>query len=104
MHDICKRMPGLIEINPLNVHGLRRLEHCPPHFLQVCFDLHTDERNITDWVYTNLTGRFYFGDYVLVDSAGKKSMCKMLAFEIHSEASYLGLFLDTINKSSLELW
>lgn len=97
-------MLGVNEINPLNVHGLRRLEHCPPHFLPVCFDLYTDEKNITDWVYTNLIGRFYFGDHVAVDNTGKKSMCKMLAFEIHSEASYFGLFLDTINKSNADIW
>jgi hypothetical protein len=92
-------MLGFREINPLNVHGLRRLEHCPPHFLQVCFDLYTDEKNISDWVYTNLSGRFFFGDHVLVDDDGKRGMCKVLALEIHSEASYFALFLDSINKN-----
>lgn len=91
-------------INPLNVHGLRRVEHCPPHFFRVEFDLATDEKDITDWVYTNLDGRFYFGDYYNIDTTGRRTMCKVLAFENHSEATYFGLFMDQINTRSQQLW
>jgi len=96
-------MSYIRDLNPLSVHGMRRMEHCPPHFVQVEFDLHTDEKDITDWIYVHLNGRFYFGDYVSIDTNGKRQMCKMLGFEQHSEASYLGLFLDQINKRS-DLW
>jgi hypothetical protein len=27
------------EANPLTVHGLRELDRCPPHFVQVKFEL-----------------------------------------------------------------
>jgi hypothetical protein len=87
------------EVNPLNVHGLRRVEHLPPHFCEVSFDLKTQESNISDWIFTNLEGRFYFGDKVVIDSNGKRTMFKVVAFERHSEASYFGLFIDQINQS-----
>lgn len=81
------------------------MSFCPPHFAQVPFDLYTDEQDILDWVYTNLQGRFYFGDHITVDTAtGKRSMCKLLAFEQHPESTYLGLFLDRINCRNLEVW
>lgn len=100
--DIQKAMLHHGEVNPLNVHGLRRVDHCPPHFVRVCFDLHVEEKRITDWVWTNLHGRFYFGDFVTNDN-GKKTMSKLLAFEHHSEASYFGLFIDTVNNRE-EIW
>jgi hypothetical protein len=84
------------EVNPLNVFGLRQLEHCPPHFAQVPFELATSEKQIINWIYENLDGRFYFGDYIFSDDDGTK-MRKCVAFEVHSEASYFSLFLDKVN-------
>lgn len=85
------------EVNPLNVFGLRRMEHCPPHFVRVDFDLKTESKYITDWIYENLAGRFYFNDAYTVDSAGRTQMCYRAAFESGGEASMFGLMLDTIN-------
>ena len=84
------------DVNPLNVFDLRQTAHCPPHFVQVPFDLATSEKRIVDWIYENLDGRFYFGDYIFSDKEGTKSQ-KCVAFEIHSEASYFSLFLDKVN-------
>lgn len=92
------------EVNPLNVHGLRRIEYCPPHFTPVNFDLRTQEKAIVDWIWSNCAGRFYFGDFFQIDEAGKKVMCKQAAFEVPSEATYLALFLDQINQSNNTLW
>ena len=84
------------EPNPLNVFGLRKLEHCPPHFVEVKFDLYDNFKSITDWVYENLEGRFYAGDaYAVIDK--KIHMSKCIAFENPSEATYFSLFLDKIN-------
>lgn len=92
------------EINPLNVFGLRRLNHCPPHFERLLFDLRATEKDITDWIYENLASRFYFEDYITVlSSTGQLGMCKCIAFEDASELSYFGLFLDKINRSDYEL-
>ena len=55
------------EPNPLNVFGLRKLDHCPPHFERVVFDIKTSEKQITDWIHENLSGRFYLGDAVVTN-------------------------------------
>lgn len=86
------------EVNPLNVFGLRRMEHCPPHFVQVDFDLKTEFKYITDWIFENLAGRFYFSDAYNLDSNGKTQMCYRAAFEHGSEASMFGLMLENINR------
>jgi hypothetical protein len=89
------------EVNPLAVFGMRRVEHCPPHFTVFSFDLHVNEKLITDWIYENLSGRFYFGDYYFVhNNNGKVGMCKSAAFEEPGEASYFALQVDQINKST----
>ena len=88
------------EVNPLNVFGLRRMEHCPPHFVRVDFDLKTEEKQITDWIYEHLAGRFYFGDTYNLDSQGKTQMCYRAAFENGGEASMFGLMLESINLRS----
>ena len=85
------------DINPLNVFGLRRVEHCPPHFENLTFDLRTGEKSITDWVFENLHGRFYFGDRFFLNEKGQSVIYKCIAFEDASELSYFGLFLDQIN-------
>lgn len=84
------------EINPLNVFGLRQLEHCPPHFHRVVFDMSTNEKRIRDWIYENLEGRFWLGD-VFEDAQGSTVMHKCAAFEEHGESTYFSLLLDTIN-------
>ena len=90
------------EVNPLNVFGMRRLDHCPPHFTEVKFDLKTNLKRITDWVYENLEGRFYADDsYTEID--GRVQMQKCLAFENPAEASYFALFLDKINSWEFNL-
>jgi hypothetical protein len=85
------------EVNPLNVFGLRRIEHNPPHFTLLSFDLRVDPKVISDWIYENLAGRFWFGDYYLLSDDGKVGFCKAVSFEIASEASYFGLVLNQIN-------
>ncbi len=87
------------EVNPLNVFGIRQLDHCPPHFQVISFDLRTSLKDITDWIYENLSGRFYIGDYFDANETdpSKIKMQKAVGFELHEEASYFGLFLPTIN-------
>lgn len=86
------------EINPLAVFGLRELEHCPPHFTVVDFDIRTSEKTITDWIWSNLTGRFWMGDYYFKTDSGSVSMNKRVGFEIPGEATMFTLILDQINK------
>ena len=86
------------EANPLTVFGIRELEHCPPHFTRVCFDLKCPEKNISDWVWTNLTGRFYYNDMYYKDPENNVHTQKCAAFESPGEASMFALILDQINK------
>jgi hypothetical protein len=86
-----------LAINPLNLFDLRKVNHCPPHFFAVDFDISTSEKKITDWIYENLQGRFYLGDYY-VGANGFKVIKKRAGFEIHGEASYFALILQDINK------
>jgi hypothetical protein len=46
------------EANPLTVHGLREMDRCPPHFVQVKFDLMSSYKQIADWIWENFEGRF----------------------------------------------
>ena len=93
------------EVNPLNVHGLRRLEHCAPHFEKVFFESNSWDRNILNWIYENLEGRFFLGEHhvqedgYLFSQKGYLFSRKCAAFERHSEASYFTLMLDTFNQS-----
>jgi hypothetical protein len=85
------------EVNPLTVFGLRRMDHCPPHFIPVLFDLRVAEKQISDWVWEHLSGRFYYGDFYTELSNGTLTAQKMFAFEEPGEASYFALMIDTVN-------
>ena len=90
------------EANPLAVFGLRELEHCPPHFTVVDFALKTGAKDISDWIWSNFSGRFYFGDYYYKDEKTNVQLIKRAAFDIPGEASMFGLILDQINKNNFE--
>jgi hypothetical protein len=85
------------EINPLNVFNLRKLHHCPPHFQKINFDIKTSEKTISDWIYENLSGRFWIGDSYIKDANNCLIIQKSAGFEENSEASYFALCLDKIN-------
>ena len=85
------------EINPLNIHGLRQLEHCPPHFEIVQFDNYVSDKDISDWVYENLSGRFYVGHRDIKDGNKSSHRQMIVGFELSSEATYFSLFLPQIN-------
>ncbi len=86
------------ELNPLNVFNLRKMEHCPPHFTRVKFDSKVQDKTITDWIYENLEGRFWFGNVYYKPDESKFTIQKCAAFEISAEASYFALILDQINQ------
>lgn len=86
------------EANPLAVFGLREVDHCPPHFVKVMFDSRAYSKRISDWIWANLDGRFYFNDWYSKDEANNTVMQKCAAFEIPGEASMFALILDQINQ------
>ncbi len=88
------------EANPLTVHGLREVDHCPPHFVQVQFDSRTSRKQVTDWIWENFEGRFWFGDIYYVTEGGSIAITACAAFEIPGEASMFSLCLDQIQAQS----
>ncbi len=87
------------EPNLLAVHGVRLTEHCYPHFATI--DLHDSrdsEKDIANWVWENLEGRFWIGDHYYIDSNNKPAVVKRLGFEIHGEASYFLLYHSATKK------
>ena len=92
------------EANPLSVFGLRDVDWCPPHFTTVDFDSKTNDKVIIDWIWANLSGRFYFGDHYyrgINNGADGVHSCKRAAFEMPGEASMFALVSDTINQPNL---
>lgn len=90
----------MFEPNPLAIFGLRRMDHCPPHFTCVDFDLRTDEKVVSDWIWENLRGRFWFGDFYQLEEINKPrlTLAKRVGFEEPAECSYFSLYLDVINQ------
>jgi hypothetical protein len=87
------------EANPLTVHGLREMSHCPPHFIQVRFELRNGYKQISDWIWENLEGRFWIGDVFYPTEGGSIAMTACAAFESPGEASMFSLCLDQIQIS-----
>jgi len=69
------------------------MDFCPPHFYAVDFNLSCPSKQLSDWIYVNLSGRYYIGEV-----AEGRNLHHRAAFEIHSEASYFALSLPDINK------
>lgn len=84
------------EVNALNVHGLRRMSWCPPHFTKVSFEPYVAEKTISDWIYENLQGRFFLA-YEDVLTGGRSNRLLTAAFEHGGEASFFGLWLPSLN-------
>jgi hypothetical protein len=92
-----------LEPNPLNIHGLRQLSHCPPHFTPVVFDLAVQDKDLVDWLYENLEGRFYSGQIDVRQESGVIARQQCIAFELAAEASYFALFLPQLNQANI-MW
>ena len=86
------------EANPLNIHGLRELAWCPPHFTKVRIATIATKKNLTDWLYENLDGRFYIGEEDI-----DKIRYTVIAFEVAGESSYFSLCLPDITPDFLRM-
>lgn len=87
------------EVNPLAVLGIRQVKRCPPHFRKIPLDnVIVLTSSITDWIWLNLSGRFYIGYQSTAKSRKENDSREELvaAFEIHSEATHFALILPTI--------
>ena len=81
-------------INPLNALEIRRLDFCPPHFTPVTLDgLYCDIKDIDDWIYINLEGRYSISS---ISVANQQQI--EVGFENPAEASMFGLVINQINR------
>lgn len=85
------------EVNPLAVANTRRMEFCPPHFQSIYIDLKCNLKTLTDWIYENTDGRFFVGA-----GTSNNDLCTHIGFEVHSEATYLSMFLPQINVNNFD--
>jgi len=77
-------------VNPLNVHKVRRAAFCPPYFESALLPSLSRvgmPREIDDWVYKNMTGRYFIGRTVNTTDTGSISVVPYIAFENPSELS-----------------
>jgi hypothetical protein len=54
---------------------------------------------VTDWIWENFEGRFWFGDLYYQTENGSIAMTACAAFELPGEASMFSLCLDQIQQS-----
>ena len=92
------------DINPLNVFGLRELNYIPPHFTKFYFTLRASEKDIKDWVYSRLEGRFcltqeHAPGRETHQNKDKFYLSNCIGFENPAESAYFALMLDQINTS-----
>ena len=73
-------------VNPLNVLGLRRLAHIPPHFESFAINC-SDIGPIDDWIYTNLNSRYCIKQGQKVNEQNKIVTIIELGIEDPKEAS-----------------
>lgn len=84
------------EVNPLGAYGLRQLDFVPPHFVSVVIDpTRTTEKDIADWIWENLQGRFYVGPIDIAED-GHYYRRVRVCFELPEELSYFSLSLNQI--------
>lgn len=93
------------EINLLNVHGMRQLKFCPPHFTQIIISSEVSKLSIKefkDWLYENLQGRFYIGHIDTPRNPDTRLFSRdtVIAFEIAEEASYFSLILPNLSRNT----
>lgn len=78
--------------NPLTVLNMRRVSFCPPHFETVTLKKHYNmEQAICSWIESKLTGRYFFGNNVELDSDNNITVGYTIGFETAKELSYFTL-------------
>jgi len=57
-------------VNPLNVLDARRVDFCPPYFESTTISpTYNLAKALDEWIYENLSGRYYIGNAVDLDGA-----------------------------------
>ena len=78
--------------NPLDVLDIRRVNFCPPHFATVSIPRRYNlDQAICDWIISNLSGRYFFGNSVHLDEGKNFVPQHYVGFESSKELSFFML-------------
>ena len=79
----------ILNLNPLDILGKRKVEFMPIHFVKTKLNLaEFISDTIVDWIETKLNGRFAVSHEPIVDSNGKLVAATFIGFENQKELTY----------------
>jgi hypothetical protein len=81
----------MIEVNPLNILGKRRLNFLPKHFSKAEIKLSEFGNEIENWIETNLKSRYSLLRMPCVNKDGHMRSSTIVGFEDHKEITYFML-------------
>jgi len=82
----------MLELNPLDILNIRKLETMPPHFCKT--KIAGEDRNyrdVTNWIKSKLTGRYCVLQYPTVTSNDKFQTATFVGFEEQKELTFFML-------------
>jgi hypothetical protein len=89
----------MIELNPLDVLGLRKMDRIPPHFFKT--ELREGEifnHELEDWIKLRLKGRYSLRQIPSVDKDGKLKTPTYVGFEEEKELTYFMLACPNLRR------
>jgi hypothetical protein len=81
----------MIEVNPLNILGGRRLNFLPKHFSKSEIKLSEFGNEIENWIETNLKSRYSLLRIPCINKDGHMKSATIVGFEDHKEITYFML-------------
>lgn len=78
-------------VNPLNVLGLRRLSHIPPHFAKMSTTKIDKMEELNNWIYSRLDSRYCIKKSYVLDQNKKLAEVIEIGVEDPKELSMLTL-------------
>lgn len=81
----------MIEINPLNILGKRKLKFLPKHFVKSEIKVYESFLEIEHWIETNLKSRYSLLRMPCINKDGHLKSSTVVGFEDHKEITYFML-------------
>jgi len=82
----------MIDLNPLNVLDIRRLDRIPVHFSKIKLGaISFQTREIDEWIEDRCSGRYSIQSIPAVDTDGKMKNITFAGFEEEKEITYFML-------------
>ncbi len=80
----------MLDLNALDILNSRKVSTAAPHFSRVMINAidWDGDRNIEDWISSNLKGRYYIISQPYVTEDGKLKTARFAGFEDQKEITY----------------